>query len=151
MAKSIDPHSLDHLLAQVGRLHHARVHELLSGTGVFRGQPPVLDALAEQDGKTHNELAAQLHVTPATMSRMVKRMVNARLLVTRRDPADKRVSRVYLTDAARVMRTTLQQAFKTSEADTFADFTLEERVLLRRFLMQIRSNLIRVVGEEVLH
>ena len=151
MAKSIDPHSLDHLLAQVGRLHHARVHELLSGTGVFRGQPPVLDALAEQDGKTHNELAAQLHVTPATMSRMVKRMVNARLLVTRRDPADKRVSRVYLTDAARAMRTTLQQAFKTSEADTFADFTLEERVLLRRFLMQIRSNLIRVVGEEVLH
>ena len=151
MAKSIDPHSLDHLLAQVGRLHHARVHELLSGTGVFRGQPPVLDALAEQDGKTHNELAAQLHVTPATMSRMVKRMVNARLLVTRRDPADKRVSRVYLTDAARVMRATLQQAFKTSEADTFADFTLEERVLLRRFLMQIRSNLIRVVGEEVLH
>ena len=151
MAKSIDPHSLDHLLAQVGRLHHARVHELLSGTGVFRGQPPVLDALAEQDGKTHNELAAQLHVTPATMSRMVKRMVNARLLVTRRDPADKRVSRVYLTDAARAMRTTLQHAFKTSEADTFADFTLEERVLLRRFLMQIRSNLIRVVGEEVLH
>ncbi len=151
MAKSIDPHSLDHLLAQVGRLHHARVHGLLSGTGVFRGQPPVLDALAEQDGQTHNELAAQLHVTAATMSRMVKRMVNARLLVTRRDPADKRVSRVYLTDAARAMRTTLQQAFKTSEADTFADFTLEECVLLRRFLMQIRSNLIRVVGEEVLH
>jgi DNA-binding MarR family transcriptional regulator len=151
MAKSIDPRSLDHLLAQVCRLHHAHFHELLSGTGVFRGQPPVLDALWEHDGLTHNELAAQLHVTPATMSRMIKRMANAELLTTRRDPNDKRVSRVYLTDAGLTMRTTLQQAFKTSEADAFADFTLEERVLLRRFLMQIRSNLIRVAPEEVLH
>ena len=151
MTKSIDPHSLDHLLAQVGRLHHARVHELLSGTGVFRGQPPVLDALAEQDGQTHNELAAQLHVTPATMSRMVKRMESAELVIAHRDPGDKRVSRVYLTNAGRTMHTSLRQAFKTSEADAFADFTMDERVLLRRFLMQIRSNLIRVVGEEVLH
>lgn len=151
MTKSIDPYSLDHLLAQVCRLHHAHFHELLQGTGVFRGQPPVLDALYEKDGLTHNELAAQLHVTPATMSRMIRRMANARLLVTRRDSSDKRISRVFLTDAGRAMRNVLQQAFRTSEADAFADFNLEERVLLRRFLTQIRSNLIRVVGEEALH
>ncbi|HEY3290581.1 MAG TPA: MarR family transcriptional regulator [Anaerolineae bacterium] len=150
MPKSIEPQSLDHLLAQVSRLHHARIHELLSGTGMFRGQPPVLEALAEQDGLTHGELAAFAHVTPATMSRMIKRMECAKLLVTRRDPTDKRVSRVYLTNNGRTMRSTIQRAFNTSEADTFADFDMEDRVLLRRFLMQIRSNLIRLVGEEIL-
>ncbi len=145
------PHTLDHLLAQVCRLHHAHFHELLSGTGVFRGQPPVLEALMLKDGQTHGELAEQLHVTPATMSRMIRRMAHTKLVVARRDLDDKRVSRVYLTEEGRAMRNVLQQAFERSEADAFADFTMEERVLLRRFLLQIRSNLIRVVGEDILH
>jgi hypothetical protein len=34
------------------------------------------------------------------------------------------------------------------EAETFANFTLEERVLLRRFLLQMRENLLHAMGEE---
>lgn len=150
MSKSLDPKSLDHLLAQVCRLHHARIHELLQNTGVFRGQPPVLEALMERDGQTHSELLERLHVKPATMTRMVQRMKRAGMLTTRRDPADKRVSRVYITARGRDVRTELAQAFATSEADAFAGFTLEERVLLRRFLMQIRENLINVVSDKPL-
>ena len=150
MPKSLEPQSLDHLLAQVCRLHHARLHELLSPIGLFRGQPLVLEALWEKDGLTHNDLAGQLHVTPATMSRTIKRMACAGLVITRRDAEDMRVSRVFLTDGGRNVRTALTMAFKTSEEDTFADFTLEERVLLRRFLMQVRGNLIHVVGEKPL-
>jgi hypothetical protein len=33
------------------------------------------------------------------------------------------------------------------EAETFSACTLEERVLLRRFLIQLRDNLRRAVGE----
>lgn len=150
MSKSLDPKSLDHLLAQVCRLHHAHFHELLQNTGVFRGQPPVLEALMERDGQTHSELLERLHVKPATMTRMVQRMKRAGMLTTRRDPIDKRVSRVYITARGRDVRAALAQAFATSEADAFAGFTLEERVLLRRFLLQIRENLIKVVSEKPL-
>jgi MarR family transcriptional regulator, organic hydroperoxide resistance regulator len=150
MNKSLDPKSLDHLLAQVCRLHHAHLFELLQNTGVFRGQPPVLEALIERDGQTHSELGEHLHVKPATMSRMVQRMKRAGMLTTRRDPDDARVSRVYITERGQDAAKALAQAFATSERDAFADFTLEERVLLRRFMMQIRENLIRVVSDKPL-
>jgi DNA-binding MarR family transcriptional regulator len=148
--KTIEPKSLDHLLAQVCRLHHARAYELFDAIGLYRGQPPVLEALWEQDGLTHSELAARLHVRPATITRMIQRMEHAGLLISKSDPDDLRVSRVYLTDAGRDIRSAVAQAFKTSEADTFAGFALEERVLLRRFLLQVRDNLIGVVGEKPL-
>jgi MarR family transcriptional regulator, organic hydroperoxide resistance regulator len=148
MSKFHDPDSLDHLLAQVCRLHHARAHGLFEAVGVYRGQPPVLEALWEKDGLTHSDLAAKLHVTPATMTRMVQRMESAGFIARKADPSDRRVSRVYLTKSGRAIRESLEQVIGTIEADTFVGFTLEERVLLRRFLQQIRDNLVRVVGSE---
>jgi hypothetical protein len=32
------------------------------------------------------------------------------------------------------------------EAETFAEFSMEERILLRRFLLQMRDNLARAAG-----
>ncbi len=150
MRKAIDPDSLNHLLWQVCRLNHARAHHLFDALGVYRGQPPLLEALWERDGQTHSDLAAHLHVTPATMSRMIQRMEKAGFVVRKPDPADRRVSRVYLTQAGRDIRSAIAQAIRTIEADTFEGFTVEERVLLRRFLQQVRDNLIRVVGTEPL-
>ncbi len=146
MRKPIDPDSLNHLLWQVCRLNHARAHQLFDALGVYRGQPPLLEALWEQDGLTHSNLAARLHVTPATMSRMIQRMEKAGFVARKPDPADLRVSRVYLTQAGKDIRSAIVQAIRTIEADTFAGFTLEERVLLRRLLERVRDNLVRVVG-----
>lgn len=146
MRKAIDPDSLNHLLWQVCRLNHARAHQLFDALGVYRGQPPLLEALWERDGQTHSELAGRLHVTPATMSRMIQRMEKAGFVTRKPDPADRRVSRVWLTQAGRDIRSGIAQAIRAIEADTFAGFTVEERVLLRRFLQQLRDNLIRVVG-----
>ena len=146
MLKPTESDSLNHLLIQVCRLHHARAHQLFEGIGVYRGQPPVLEALWEQDGQTHSELAARLHVKPATISRMIQRMGDADFLICKPDPDDQRVSRVYLTAVGKAIRPALEGVVRTFEADTFADFTLEERVLMRRLLMQVRENLIRVCG-----
>ena len=145
----MEPESLEStniLLAQVCRLHHARAHQVFDTIGIYRGQPPMLKALWEQDGQMHSELAARLHVKPATVSRMVQRMESAHLLTCKPDPQDQRVSRVYLTPAGKAMQPVLEQTDRTFEADTLAGFTLEERVVLRRLLLQIRDNLVRVVG-----
>jgi DNA-binding MarR family transcriptional regulator len=140
--------SLDHLLAQVCRLHHSRARAFFETIGLYRGQPPLLGALWEREGRAHTELAARLHVTPATISKMIQRMEKAGFVVRRPDPEDQRVSRVYLTDAGRAIHSEVQHAMRAMEAEAFDGFTLEERVLLRRFLLQIRENLIRATGEE---
>jgi DNA-binding MarR family transcriptional regulator len=148
MSSSPKPESIDFLLAQICRLHHARAHTLLETLGLYHGQPPMLHALWKQEGLTHSELAAKLHVQPATMTKMVKRMEKAGFVERKSDPDDQRVSRVYLTDAGRAVKAEVRQVWRTMEEETFDGFTMEERVLLRRFFLQMRENLIRVTGDK---
>jgi MarR family transcriptional regulator, organic hydroperoxide resistance regulator len=140
--------SLDSLFAQCCRLKHARIHTLLESLGLYRGQPSVLQALWEQEGLMHTDLAHRLQVQPATITKMLQRMEKAGFLERRPDPDDQRVSRVYLTEAGRAVRADVQQVWRQLEEEAFAGFTLQERVLLRRFFLDIRENLQRVTGGE---
>ncbi|HMB21763.1 MAG TPA: MarR family transcriptional regulator [Anaerolineales bacterium] len=136
-----EPSSMDFLLAQVSRLHHHRAHGLLEGLGIYRGQPPVLFALQEQDGLTHGELAERLGITPATTTRMIQRMEKAGFVKRQPDAADQRVSRVYLTRAGRAVHSKLEAVFQQMEAEDFRGFSKEEQVILRGFLLRLRENL----------
>jgi DNA-binding MarR family transcriptional regulator len=141
--------SIDYLLAQVCHLHHFRARALLSAIGLHRGQPGVLRALREQEGLTHSALAARLHVRPATITKMIQRMERAGFVERKPDLEDQRVSRVYLTDAGRAIQAQVQQTMQILEDESFAGFTLEERIQLRRCLRQICDNLVRATGEEL--
>lgn len=149
MSRSPEPQTMDFLLAQVSRLHHARVHQLLEGLGLYRGQPHVLFCLWEQDGRTHSELAASACITPATMTKMIQRMEKAGFVQRRPDPADQRLSRVYLTEAGRAVQVQVEAIWQQMEREVFAGLTPDELPELRRFLQQIRSNLERAIGEDV--
>jgi DNA-binding MarR family transcriptional regulator len=146
MSQQADQESIGFLLVQVCRLHHARAHTLLEELGLYRGQPPMLYALWEHEGLTHGELAARLHVKPATITKMLKRMEKAGFVERRHDLEDQRVSRVYLTEAGYSIRNEVEQVWRALEDETFAEFTLEERGLMRHFFLQMRENLIRVTG-----
>jgi DNA-binding MarR family transcriptional regulator len=143
MSPHPDPPSLDFLLAQVSRLHYHRAHELLEKLGLYRGQPPVLFTLWEHDGMTHSELAQSLEITPATITRMVQRMEKAGFVHCKPDEDDQRVSRVYLTDAGRTVRTELQAVWDRMEVENFLGFGADELVVLRGLLSRIRENLIQ--------
>ena len=72
---------------------------------------------------------------------MVIRMERSGFVERRTDPDDQRVSRVYLTDSGRSLQPVVEQGWMAIEHQILADFPLEERLLLRRFLEQIYRNL----------
>ncbi len=141
MQKPSEPDSLDFLLAQICRSHYVRAHALLEAIGLYRGQPPLLHALWDQEGLSHSQLAERLHISPATTTKMIQRMEKAGFLRRQPDPADERISRVYLTEAGRAVRSEVQGVWDRMEAETFQGFSDKERVELRRFLLQMRQNL----------
>ena len=143
-----EPQHLDYLLAQVSRLHHHRAHELLDKIGLFRGQPHVIDLLHERDGLTHSELAAQLEVTPATVTKTIQRMEKAGFLQRKPDVNDQRVSRVYLTKAGRAVHSDLQAFQQQMESDSFRGFSEEEQAVMRGFLLRLRENLTQALQEK---
>ena len=144
MTQPPEPESLDYLFAQVSKLHHTRAHTLLESLGLYRGQPRLLHALWDRDGRTHTELAQRLHVQPATITKMIQRMEKTGFVGCRPDAQDQRVSRVYLTPAGRAIESDVRCTWRTLEEETFAGLTAEERALLRRLLTRLRENLTRV-------
>jgi DNA-binding MarR family transcriptional regulator len=141
-----EPEALGQLLMQICMLNRRRMHAMLDEIGLYRGQPHVLRALWGQEGLTHSELAHRLHRSAATITNMVKRMQKAGFVERRPDPADERVSRVYLTEAGRAIQERVQRVWFDIEAQAFAGFAGPERDLLQGYLVQIRDNLLE--GEE---
>lgn len=141
------PETIDWLFVQVCRLHYIRTHTVLEEIGVYRGQPPVLFHLHDQDGLSHSELSHRLQVSAATITKMIQRMEKAGLVQRRSDPNDQRVSRVYLTEAGRAIRAEVMQRHRMIEAEAFAGFSPEDEATMRRLLSQMRENLKQTVAD----
>jgi DNA-binding MarR family transcriptional regulator len=130
-------------LSQVCKLRRARGSAMLEKLGIYRGQHFILFHLWEQEGLTHSELAERLHIRPATVTNALKRMERAGLLERRRDTADQRVSRVYLTPEGRAIRSDVEQVWWELEERTFGGLGADDRRDIRRLLEMIRENLVK--------
>ena len=133
--------TISYLLKQTCRAHRNTAHKMLTEIGLHPGQEMILFRLWEADGLTQSELVEQLCVQPATVTKMLNRMVKNGLVERRGDPQDQRISRVYLTDQGRELQKSIEDAWDKLEQYTVATLSLEERVLLRRLLMQVQDNL----------
>ena len=131
------------LLVQICRGHRNKAQELLSRIDLYPGQEFLLLNLWPQDGLTHSEVAENLCVQPATVTRMLDRLVKAGLVRRSTDADDQRVSRVYLTEKGHELLQPIEQVWQELEEISFANLILEERLLLRRLLLQVNENLSR--------
>jgi MarR family transcriptional regulator, organic hydroperoxide resistance regulator len=141
------PDSLDFLLAQICHLHHTRAHQLLESLGLYRGQPPVLRALWEQEGLAQSELAKRLKITPATCTKMLQRMEKAGFIERVADEIDQRVMRVYLTETGYAIQNQVVKVWETMDTETFTGISSEDLASLRGLLLHIRQNLLDATGE----
>ena len=73
---------------------------------------------------------------------MVRRLEQAGFVTRQPDPDDQRI-RGCLTAAARSVHARIAQVTRTLGEETLRGFTPEEIALLRRFLVQMRDNLVR--------
>jgi MarR family transcriptional regulator, organic hydroperoxide resistance regulator len=134
--------TISYLIAQICKVHRNQAEALLSDIGLHTGQELFLMRLWEEEGLSQSQLADSMCVQPATMTKMLQRMETVGLIERRPDQEDSRVSRVYLTDQSRQLRQQVEQVWSELEERTTANFSVEERVLLRRLLLQIQQNLV---------
>lgn len=141
MAEKLISESIGALLVQICKAHRNKAQELLSKIDLYPGQEFLLINLWPEDGLTHSEIAESLCVQPATITKMLDRLVKSGLVRRQMDLVDQRVSRVYLTEKGRQLLQPIEQVWNELEQISFANLTLEERLLLRRILMQVYENL----------
>ena len=133
--------TVGYVLAQVCKLHRQRADELLSEIGLHVGQEMILVMLQDNEGITQTGLAERMMIQPPTLTNSLKRLEREGFVMRRPDPDDQRVSRVHTTKKGHDLMATVNEAWTKLEEESFNGFSLEERVLLRRLLLQTYRNL----------
>ena len=133
--------TVGYMLAHVCKHHRQRAEELLNEIGLHTGQEMLLCGLWEKEGITQTELADHLMIQPATVTNMLQRLEREGFVERRPDIEDQRISRVYTTAKGRDIEEGLQEKWSQLEQESFGGFSVEERVLLRRLLLQAYQNL----------
>ena len=133
--------TLNGILMQVMRVHFLRMHSLLEETGLYHGQPPLLLLLDKENGQSQKMLADKLKVKPSTINVMIKRMEKTELVERKQDEKDQRTSRIFITEKGLVMCKKLYEINEEMERECLLNFTVEEKIIMRRLLSQIKDNL----------
>lgn len=133
--------TVSYLLVRLAKAHRSNAAVLLHDLCLYVGQELLLMHLWQEDGLAQSVLAERLQIEPPTLTKMLQRLEGCGLVERRRDLEDTRICRAYLTDSGRSLQTPIEQRWHQLEAKTLANLTLEERVLLRRLLLQVIHNL----------
>ena len=133
--------TISFLLGYICKANHNAAENAFASIGLHAGQEQFLSSLWEEDGLTQVELAKKMCVQPPTVNKMLTRLESAGLVERRLDPEDNRFSGVYLTEKSRRLKQEVELAFSKLEERVVANLSLEERILLKRLLMQVYENL----------
>ncbi len=87
------------LLHDTARLLRRDFERRSKSTGLTRAQWSVLAYVARNQGSNQAALADMLEIEPITLVRLLDKLEAAGLVERRPDPADRRVRRLYLTEA----------------------------------------------------
>ena len=133
--------SINFLLGLICRTQRGQMNDALTDIGLYAGQEMFLWQLWRQDGLTQSQMVERMCVQPPTVSKMLDRMEKAGLVTRQPDSEDSRISRVYLTEQGRKSERAVCDVWNTLERRLIENMTVEERILLRRLLLQVHENL----------
>ena len=135
--------SINFLLNTICRVQRGKMNEALTAIGLYAGQEMFLWHLWRQDGLTQSQMVERMCVQPPTVSKMIDRMEKAGLVERRPDSGDSRISRVYLTEQGQRSQREVRDIWTNIEQQITEGLSVEERIVLRRLLLQVYENLSR--------
>ena len=103
----------DNLVRQIGLLYRAMMKALETETapfGVGSGRISYLFILYINEGLTQQEIANRLQADKGAVARTLAQLEDQGYVNRKPDPADKRVTRVYLTDKSKALQSDLEKA-----------------------------------------
>jgi len=125
-------------LAKAYQTAHGRLAALLKPLELTPIQTLVLDAIAGGDGPSASEIGKRLRLDNATISGVLDRLADGGWIVKQADERDRRALRIFPSDKALDLNNQVIEARDEANDQILAELTLEEKVLLKRLLRDIR-------------
>jgi DNA-binding MarR family transcriptional regulator len=127
------------LLAKAYQKAHGNFRQHLFQYELTPVQHLILEALWEEEGLSAGDIGKRLALDNATLSGILDRMTEKGWLIKVADEMDKRFIRVHLTEKAKTLRLTLLSERQKANEEILKGLSLEEKVLLKRLLKDIRE------------
>lgn len=117
---------LSYAIFQLARAHRGHAAVMLRAMNLHPGQELLLMQLFDHDGLTQGELLERVGLDHSTVSKSLRRMQDAGLLI--REPAahDRRVMVVHLTDAGRALKEPIADMWRSLEEISVRDLTADQ-------------------------
>ena len=109
--------------------------------GIYFGQPPILQYIADNPDSTQKEIADFLGVSPPSVAMSVKRMEKSGLLMRIADKSDARRNNLQITPKGSELLRLAHTAFDEIDAVSLKGFTDGELDTLISFIERMNSNL----------
>lgn len=127
-------------LFEVQRLLRLYADKQARRYGLTRAQWAVLAKLARTEGLKQTEVADQMEMQPITLTRLIDKLCESGLIERRHDNSDRRVNRLYLTEASRPLLEKLSELRADITQTALAGLSNEQTHQLVDQLETIKDN-----------
>jgi DNA-binding MarR family transcriptional regulator len=124
----------------LSQLLYRKFSERLTPYGLTPFHWVVLCCLWAEDGLPTSSIGERLQQVGGTLTGVLDRMEERGLVRRERDGRDRRICRIWLTDAGRELETVLPPIVVELREETFKDFSYEEREQLSQMLNRAIAN-----------
>ncbi|MBQ8182318.1 MAG: MarR family transcriptional regulator [Clostridia bacterium] len=128
-------------LISISVIHRYRITKAASGAGLYFGQPMILEYVKDHDACTQKELAAAMHISPASVAVTIKRIEKAGLITRHPDTSDSRKNHLSVTPKGLDSLKEFRKICDATDEAMFRGFSTEERETLHNLLVRLHKNL----------
>lgn len=132
--------SLERLVSGTAKRLGQALDELLAAAGGSTSTWLVLRALRSADHRTQGELARAIGVREPTLTHHLDTLSRGGFVTRERDPANRRVQKVVLTESGEQLFLRLRRAAASFDGRLRAGLDEEDVATLRRLLSQLTEN-----------
>ncbi|MBD1872768.1 MarR family transcriptional regulator [Nodosilinea sp. FACHB-131] len=136
------PYNLGYKIKLVSQLMYRNFLEQLEPHGLTPFHYLVLCCLWEEDGLSTSGIADKLKQLGATLTGVVDRMEDRKLVFRERDASDRRIIRIWLTDEGRALQTVLLPLGAKTLQQSTANISEADQATAMKVLDQIIHNLL---------
>lgn len=138
--------NMDHMptigiMSQIMHMSMKEAGSLFEEYGLKVGQAGILFVLSHFGKMSQKELAEQLNVTPPSITAAIQKMEKLGFIVRQTDGKDQRVMRLELSEKGNACLEHTVAIAKQMDELMFKGMSQEEKLLLRRLLIQMKENL----------
>lgn len=115
--------------------------DALKDTELTLGQPKILDYLMDHNGSNQTQIAEACHIKGASLTVVLNRMEEHKMVERRMENGNRRTLYVYLTEYGRELGEKVQECFVEIEEKCFSGIEAEEKDRFMDVFRKIYENL----------